>query len=106
MTAWRIGDGDCAQVGMEPIAMPKEELERALAWQHGMISLDGISLREAAREFARYSETRILIDDSSLAERKVTGLFSAADPVGFARAVATTMDLEVETGPQFVRLRR
>jgi len=38
-----------------PVPLPAAEVSRQLAWQQGMISLDGMSLRDAAREFARYN---------------------------------------------------
>jgi len=75
------------------------ELADDLAWQSGMISLDGIPLREAAREFSRYSDTRIVIDDPAIAELTVSGRFAADDPIGFARAVATSMSLRVTVEP-------
>lgn len=71
------------------------ELADDLAWQSGMISLDGISLSEAVREFSRYSDTHIVIDDPAIAELTVSGRFAAADPIGFAKAVATSMNLRV-----------
>jgi transmembrane sensor len=75
-------------------SLPDDELSRQLAWQQGMISLDGMTLAQAAAEFGRYSETRIVIDDPAIASRTVTGLFAASNPAGFARAIATSMDLE------------
>jgi transmembrane sensor len=87
-------------------SVPSPQIERELAWQQGMISLDGRTLREAAEEFARYSSTSIVIDDPSLADQTVTGLFSANNPVGFARAVATSMNLKVDVEGNAVRLTR
>jgi transmembrane sensor len=84
--------------------VPAAQIDRELAWQQGMISLDGRTLREAAAEFARYSKTPIVIEDPSIADRTVTGLFSANNPVGFARAVATSMNLKVEVDSNRVRL--
>jgi transmembrane sensor len=77
------------------VPVPPAQVDRELAWQQGMISLDGRTLREAAAEFARYSPKKIIIDDPDLARRTVTGLFSANNPVGFARAVANSMGLTV-----------
>lgn len=80
------------------------EVDRRLAWRNGMISFDGDSLAQAAAEFARYSSMRIVIDDPTVARRKVVGLYSATDPVGFARAVALGMDLHVERRGNSVHL--
>jgi transmembrane sensor len=86
--------------------VPSPQMDRELAWQQGMISLDGRTLREAAEEFSRYSSTAIIIDDPSLADQTVTGLFSANNPVGFAKAVATSMNLKVDVEGNAVRLTR
>lgn len=92
-----------AAIATAPVA--PDELERDLAWREGRIAFNGVTLAEAAAEFARYSDTRILIDDPVLARRTVTGLFAANNPLGFARALVLGMDLEAETGDGFVRLR-
>jgi len=97
-----------AQARTNPVVevVPPSQIERDLAWQQGMISLDGMTLGQAAAEFARYSRVPIIIDDPAITERTVTGLFAANNPVGFARAVATSMSLKAEAGPNGVRLTR
>ncbi len=72
------------------------DVSRRLAWRDGMISFDGDTLAHAALQFARYSDTRIIIDDPAIAQRSVVGLYSAGNPEGFARAVAVSMGLRVE----------
>ena len=73
-----------------------EEVERRLAWQRGRLSFDDVTLDYALQEFARYSAVRVVIDDPSIASLKVVGLFSASDPVGFARTVAVSLGLRLE----------
>ena len=77
-------------------ALRPDEIGRKLAWREGMIAFDGDTLQQAADKFARYSELRIRIDPA-VANRRVVGLYSATDPAGFARAVATSMSLRVDT---------
>lgn len=72
------------------------DVRRRLAWRDGMISFDGDTLAQAASQFARYSDTRIVIDDPAIARRHVVGLYSANNPVGFAQAVALSMGLRAE----------
>lgn len=84
--------------------MEPDETARRLKWREGMLAFDGITLAEAAAEFARYSDTRIRIDDPAVAERKVVGLFVATDPRGFARAAAVGLGLEAEEVPDGIRL--
>ncbi len=88
------------------VPVPPAQIDRELAWQQGMISLDGRTLREAAEEFARYSPTRIIIEDPSLANRTVTGLFSANNPIGFAHAVQSSLGITVTIDGDTIRLGR
>jgi transmembrane sensor len=82
------------------------EVGRELAWQVGRLSFHGETLGQAAAEFARYSDIRILIDDPTIAQQRVTGLFVSADPVGFSQAVATSFNLHVEINDRQIRLTR
>lgn len=82
------------------------DVTQRLAWRDGMISFNGDTLAQAAAQFARYSKTRIVIDDPRVAERQVVGLYSATDPVGFARSVAMSMSLHVERVGNTVHLEK
>jgi transmembrane sensor len=93
----------------QPIAaspLAPSELSRQLAWREGRVAFEGASLREAANEFARYSDVRIVIDDPAIAGEEITGLYQANDPVGFARAVAFALDLHAQVDEREVRLTR
>ncbi len=81
-----------------------DTVARETAWRQGMIAFEGVSLRTAAAEFSRYSDTRIVIDDTAIANTTITGLFQAKNPAGFSEAVAGSLGLKVEMGPGFVRL--
>ncbi|MDR3527371.1 MAG: FecR domain-containing protein [Rhizomicrobium sp.] len=72
-----------------------ERLTQELAWKEGRISFDDQTLTAAAAEFQRYSDTRIVIADPDLGRHTVTGLYIANDPVGFAKAVAVSLNLRV-----------
>ncbi len=81
-----------------------DTVARETAWRQGMIAFEGVSLRTAAAEFSRYSDTRIVIDDAAIANTTITGLFQANNPAGFSQAVAGSLGLKVDLGPGFVRL--
>jgi transmembrane sensor len=85
------------------VALPEEKLVRNLAWQGGQIALDNQSLEDAASEFARYSKVRIVVDPV-VSEKTITGLFAANDPVGFAKAAAGVLKLQVEVRGSEVRI--
>ncbi len=90
-------------VRIEPLS--REAVRRRMAWREGLISFEGDTLAEAVKEFSRYSDVRILIDDPEIAGRRVVGVYSSADPEGFAKAVADSFGLKVETSPDGVHLR-
>lgn len=88
------------------LAIAAPEIERAMAWREGRISFEGDTLAQAAAEFARYSDTRIVIEDPRIARETVTGLFQANDPVGFSKAVAVSFGLRAQISEKQVRLYR
>lgn len=92
-----------AGVHVQPLGA--ERIDRKLSWRQGMLAFDGDTLGEAAATFARYNQTRILIDDPRVAERRVVGLYSATDPAGFAEAVAAALNLRLETTRAGLHLR-
>lgn len=99
-TAPMLGGGIAAD------AVAPTELRRALAWQDGRIELKGETLAEAAAEFARYSDTRIIIDDPKLAKEEIAGLFNANNPVGFAQTVAVSLNAHTRIEEDVVHISR
>jgi transmembrane sensor len=95
-----------AKIGPAPIAISPEAVSRELAWREGRIAFEAESLAAAAATFARYSPTRIVIDDPIVARKEITGLFTANDPVSFARAAAASLGLTAEIAEGEVRLGR
>lgn len=79
--------------------MSSEEIERMLAWREGKIAFSETSLRDAAIEFNRYNKIKIAVGGDVIANRTVTGMFSANDPQGFAHAAALSLDLKVQEKP-------
>lgn len=87
---------------VRPVAAPQQE--QLLAWRDGMLSFGGETLADAVRAFDRYGPTRILVVDPELARQKVTGLFRADDPRGFATAVAASFGGVVTSQSEVVRI--
>ncbi len=95
--------------GAAPIVvtpMRTSEVRDQLAWRDGRIAFEGQTLGDAALQFGRYSETRILIDDPALAREEVAGLYQADDPVGFAQAVALSLGARTQVEAGAVRILR
>lgn len=86
--------------------MTPAEVGREISWREGLLSFEDMRLEDAIAEYARYSETRIVVDDPALRRETVTGLFMANNPTGFAHAVADALELKTEVEGREVRLYR
>ena len=84
----------------------RRRLQRTTAWLEGRIAFEGETLREAANEFSRYSDVDIVIDDPSIANEKITGLYQTVNPVGFARSMAVIFELKTDISEKQIRLYR
>jgi len=93
------------QAPIEAEAIPSVQVSRDMAWREGRLAFDNVTLADAARQFARYSAISIQLAPD-LENQTVTGLFVSTDPVGFARAVAISMNLQMDADGQEVRLHR
>lgn len=89
-----------------PLPVSPDAATRGLAWLEGKIAFEGETLQAAADDFARYSNTRIVIQDTGLAREPITGLFAANDPVGFSRAAASVLNARLERKGDTVFLSR
>lgn len=98
-----------SDVSAAPIAVSHvttRDVERTTAWLEGRIAFEGETLREAANEFSRYSDVDIVIDDPSIANEKITGLYQTVNPVGFARSMAVIFELKTDISEKQIRLYR
>lgn len=95
-----------AAMALSATAVSETELHRALAWREGHLAFEGETLAAAANEFARYSDTRIVVEDPALAREEIAGLYQATDPVGFAQSVASSLDAQTEVSEGKVRIFR
>lgn len=63
------------------------DADAALAWRRGILDFDDVSLAEAVADFNQNAAHAILVDDPRLVQLRVSGVFSATDVEGFARAL-------------------
>jgi transmembrane sensor len=76
-------------------SIPAKQIANQLAWQHGRIAMEGQTLEQAAEQFSRYSDVKIIVDPA-VSNQTVTGVFATNDPVGFAKAAAAVLRLQAE----------
>jgi transmembrane sensor len=79
----------------QPEELTADQLAGAVAWENGVIDLNGRTIGEAAADFNRYNARTIVIRDPALASQTVVGQFQATDPVAFVTAAAAMLDAHV-----------
>ncbi len=72
------------------------ELQTKLAWQKGMLIFDRTTLEEAAAQFNRYNQKKLVITDPVVAKRKIGGTFPVMNTELFAHTARNLMGLHVE----------
>jgi transmembrane sensor len=73
--------------------VPKADLEAATAWRLGRVIFRNEALGDAIRRVNRYSRLQLELQDSSLAQLKVSGVFEAGDTQAFAEALRSYLPL-------------
>ncbi|RLQ21112.1 DUF4880 domain-containing protein [Seongchinamella sediminis] len=71
----------------EPDYLPGESLQRALAWRSGKLQFAGEPLSTVVDEVSRYTDQRIEIVDSSIADLRIGGYFDIGEIDGFLAAL-------------------
>ena len=81
--------------------LAKEDLSQLMAWQEGLIDLNGKTLREALAEFSRYQPVeKVSIPERALRNVRVGGIFQVANLLDFLDSLEHTRQLHhvVTTG--------
>ncbi len=68
-------------------AVEQIEAAAATAWRDGKIVAEGMTLAALMRELGRYHDRKFLIADPELAQTRVSGVFSVADPDAMLKAL-------------------
>ncbi len=74
----------------------------ALAWRRGRLIFDRVPLSTVVAELNRYRRGEIVIADSALADRLVSGAFDTSDPDNALRTITRTLDAHTATLPPFL----
>jgi transmembrane sensor len=71
------------------------DADAEVLWRTGVLEFDDIPLSEAVSRFNRSASRTLVLADPSLAELRVSGVFRADDPAGFAAALAPVYPVRV-----------
>lgn len=91
--AVRYGDGALSG----PVRRVSSDL--AAAWTEGRIVFDRTPLAEVAAELERLRGGRVVVADSALASRVVSGVFDASDPDGALATIGRVLGIKVVSAP-------
>jgi transmembrane sensor len=76
------------QVLVTPVAMQKTDhpnIAIATAWTQRQLEFESASLSDVAEEFNRYNERQLVIQDPTLYDFHISGVFSSSDPASLVR---------------------
>lgn len=81
------------------------EIAQALAWRGERLEFSGMPLAEAVRLINRGQRVQVVLADSELGRRTITGVLWADDSDGFVRLLESGFNLTAEREGDVVRLR-
>ena len=87
-------------------ALDRPSIEAATAWRRGEVIFEDATLLEAAEELNRYGADRLVVADPTLADLRVSGVFSTDNPGEAAQAIAQLHGLRVRRQGSDLRLTR
>jgi transmembrane sensor len=76
------------QVLVTPLSMEKADhpnIAIATAWTQRQLEFESASLSDVAEEFNRYNQRQLVIEDPTLYDFHITGVFSSSDPASLVR---------------------
>lgn len=78
-----------------PSPVRKVNSRRELAWAEGVLIFDDDRLSTVVEEFNRYNRVRLRVPDRALANRTISGQFTASDPESLIAFLETAMPVQV-----------
>ena len=96
--ALELTEGQHARLGRSgaPDVERDAAVDRLLAWTTGELVFDRTPLSDVVRTLERWYDVRVVLDDSSIAARRVTAIVrSDRSPADAVRAIALSLDLEI-----------
>lgn len=75
-------------------ALDENEISAKLSWQQGNIIFKGETLAQALVEIERYTSTRFEIEDKSIANIRIAGMFKAGDIDGLTLALKQNFNID------------
>ncbi len=102
----RLEAGSEADITVDRVAKQgTPDIERAVAWRARRLVFHGDRLDAVVREFNRYNRAPIRLDDASIADRQISGVFDADDPQPLIEFLTRQPGFDVERTEREVVIR-
>jgi len=98
------GERLAATTGGDLVRDVNANLERATAWTQRRLVFDNETLDRVSEEFNRYNHRHLVIEDSSLAGRRITGVFNAHDTDALVAFLEGQPGIRVHREPDAIRV--
>jgi len=89
--------GQLAEIGAVSVNIQRVDaarLDAAQAWQRGVLIYQGEALEDVIADVSRYTSVRFRIEDDSIRQRRVGGVFRTGDVEGLLLALRETFGIE------------
>jgi transmembrane sensor len=96
--------GDRLVESARKIRLDRPNLAPLLAWQTGQAIFDNETVTSAIREMNRYSEVKIAVDDATVGNLRLSGVYRVGDNAAFAHSIATLLPVILNIETNQVRL--
>ena len=95
-----LSAGEQLTVTVKAVSRPVHaNVAAATAWTHGTLVFDGSRLADVVEEFNRYNERQLTVRDPSLADIRISGVYSSTDPALLVRFLREQPGIRIdETG--------
>ncbi len=94
LSAGAVADVTVARVNVKQHALP--ETEELLSWRGGYVVFHETALIDAAAEFNRYNERKIIVQDAGAAGIRLSGKFRATNADAFVRLLESTSPVRAD----------
>ena len=94
-------------VTAQQISKPEEaDTAAAIAWTQRELVFDETPLTDVAAEFNRYNDNPLIVNDASLKNFHVTGVFSSTDPSSLLKFLRAQKGIRVQESDQGILIVR
>lgn len=83
----------------ENAAVTAADVNQETSWRGGELIFNDTPLTDAVSEINRYTNKPIVIADSAVGNKRITGVFKTNDPERFSQAMSEILPVEVEHAP-------